>query len=84
MIYVLGAVAAYLALGFILTRYVTAPSLRMKLSDAFLGAFFMPVIMAGLLLCTLYEAAWKRLLIALAFDPPEEMRAGPEEPAGEE
>ncbi len=79
MIYALSALAAYLVLGLILTRYVAAPGLRMKFSDAVLGAFFMPVIMTGLVACMIYEAAWKRILIALAFDPPEEMRAGPEE-----
>lgn len=84
MTYALSAVAAYLVFGFFLTRYVTAPKMGMKFSDAVLGAFFMPVIMAGLLACIAYEAAWKRILIALAFDPPEEMRAGPKEEAGDD
>ena len=85
MIYVLSAIAAYLALGLFLTRYVTAPKLRMRFGDAVLGACFMPIIMIGLLLFMLYEKMWKRILIALAFDPPEEMRASPkEEPTSEE
>ncbi len=84
MIYALAAIAAYLALGFVLTRYVAAPKMRMKFSDAVLGAAFMPVIMTALLACMLYEEAWKRILIMLSFDPPEEMRAGPEEPAGDD
>lgn len=81
MTYALSAFAAYLVFGFLLTRYVTAPKMHMRFSDAILGALFMPVIMAGLLACIAYEAAWKRILIALAFDPPEEMRAGPKEDA---
>ncbi len=85
MTYVLSAIATYLALGLFLTRYVTAPKMRMRFSDLVLGGLFMPIIMTGLLLFMLYEAAWKRILIALAFDPPEEMRAGPkEESAGDE
>lgn len=84
MIYVLSVLAAYLLLGFFLTRYVTAPKMGMKFSDAVLGSFFMPVIMTGLLGFMLYESAWKRILIALAFDPPEEMRAGPKEEAADE
>jgi hypothetical protein len=82
--YVLAGILAYLVLGIILTRYAAASTMRMKFRDAALGAFFMPVLTACLLLFIFLEKAWKRILIALHFDPPEEMRAGPKESAERE
>lgn len=38
----------------------------------------MPLVLLLALLLTLFEKAWARLLIALDFDPPENMRAGPD------
>ncbi len=78
---VFSIVGAYLVLGLCLTRYATAPNMRMKFRDVILGAAFMPVLLAFMLLCIFFEKAWKRLLVALAFDPPEEMRAGPDDEA---
>jgi hypothetical protein len=49
-----------------------------------LGAVVMPVLALILFLCTLFEGLWKRLLIALDYNPPEEMRAGPKPPGEDE
>ena len=82
MIYLLSGILAYLVLGFVLTRSVfKAPSIRMRFSDVVLGAIFMPILVLLLVLFDFFEEMWKRLLIALDFDPPEEMRAGPQAPA---
>ena len=78
MDYALDALAAYLVGGLILTRYVLkAPSHRMRLRDYALGGLVMPVLFVVLLGLILIEDLWKKLLLALDFDPPEEMRAGP-------
>lgn len=79
IIYVL--IAAYLITGLFLARSVLrVPRKRMRLRDLALGAVVMPVLSTFLFLCIVFEAWWKRLLIALDYDPPEEMRAGPDLP----
>ena len=85
MNYVLYAISAYLVLGIILTRSVLRTrTFRLRFSDVALGAVVMPVLSLAMLLCVLFEDIWKRLLIALDFDPPEEMRAGPAAPGSPE
>ena len=82
MYYVLSAVGAYLLIGLILTYNVLVmPSRRRRLWDIALGAVIMPVLALALLLFALFEELWKRLLIALDYNPPEEMRAGPKPPS---
>ncbi len=64
-----------------LTRTILRmPSRRPSFWDMVVGAFTMPVLFVCLLACVLFEDLWKRLLIALDYNPPEEMRAGPETP----
>lgn len=77
----LGILAVYLITGIVLTRSVLRPNRRLRLREVALGALFMTVLFVFLLLCILFEDLWKRLLIALDFNPPEEMRAGPKTPA---
>ena len=78
MNYVRYAIAAYLVVGILLTRTVLrAPSLRMRFRDYVLGSIVMPVLFVALLTCVVSEDLMKRILIALDFDPPENMRAGP-------
>ena len=80
MNYVYFGILAYLVLGVVLTRSVLrAPRRRMRFWDIALGAVVIPVLSLVLFLFILCEDAWKRLLIALDFDPPEEMRAGPKD-----
>ena len=82
MTYILyGILAAYLIAGLILTRTVLRPNRRLRYYEVALGAVFMPILFIFLLLCIFFEDLWKRLLIALDFDPPEEMRAGPKDPS---
>jgi len=76
------AAAIYLVIGLFLSRNVLrAKSHRRSLWDVVVGAATMPVLFVILLACILFEDLWKRLLIALDYEPPEEMRAGPETPA---
>ena len=85
MNYTLFGILAYLVLGVVLTRSVLRiPRRRLRLRDMALGALFMPVLFVILLLSIFFEDLWKRLLIALDFNPPEEMRAGPDSPGGRE
>jgi hypothetical protein len=60
------------------------PRRRPRFWDVALGAVVMPVLALILFLCTLFEGLWKRLLIALDYNPPEEMRAGPKPPGEDE
>lgn len=80
MKYFLFALSAYLVLGLYLTRSIlkTAPTIKLRFKDYAIGAFLMPLVLLLALLLTLFEKAWARLLIALDFDPPENMRAGPD------
>ncbi len=77
------ALAFYLVIGLILSRTVLRAKSRGRRSfwDVVVGAAIMPVLFVILLACILFEDLWKRLLIALDYEPPEEMRAGPETPA---
>lgn len=85
MNYVLIALGAYLVVGVILTYNVLKiPRRRPRFWDVAVGAVIMPVLSAVLFLCVLFEPLWKRLLIALDYNPPEEMRAGPKPPAGDD
>lgn len=85
MTYALATLAAYLTLGVILARTVfKAPSMRLRVRDIALSAMVMPVLFVILLLCILFEELWKRLLVALDYNPPEEMRAGPDLPGASE
>jgi hypothetical protein len=69
-------------IGIILTYNVLAlPRRRLKLRDLVVGAVVMPVLAVVLVLCEVFEKAWKRLLIILDYNPPEEMRAGPKPPS---
>ncbi|MBY0510784.1 MAG: hypothetical protein K2P94_11635 [Rhodospirillaceae bacterium] len=84
MNYVLIAAGAYLVVGVVLTYNVLKiPRRRLRFWDVAVGAVIMPVLSAVLFLCVLFEPLWKRLLIALDYNPPEEMRAGPK-PASED
>lgn len=84
MTYILSAIFIYLVLGLILTRNVLRmPRRRMRFWDVALGAVIMPVLSLILFLCIIGEDLWKRLLIALDLNPPEEMRAGPKPPTGD-
>jgi hypothetical protein len=81
MNYVYAAIFAYLVVGLILSRNVLAiPRRRMRFWDLMIGAVVMPVLSLILFLSILFEDLWKRLLIALDYNPPEEMRAGPKPP----
>ena len=86
MTYTLSGIAAYLVLGAILTysvfREMRRP--RRRFRDFALGSVLMPILLVLLLLFILFEKLWARLLIVLDFDPPEDMRAGPAEPASKE
>jgi len=85
MNYVYYAILAYLVVGLILTRKVLRiPRRRMRFWDVAMGAVVMPVLSFALFVCVLSEDLWKRILILLDFDPPEEMRAGPDAPASDE
>jgi hypothetical protein len=79
MNYVLYGLGAYLILGIVLTRFVFtgASAPRFRFSDFAIGAVIMPVVCVAMLLFILFEKLWARLLIALDFDPPENLRAGP-------
>ena len=83
MNYVLYGVLAYLALGIFLTRSILmiAPTIRTRFRDYAVGAVLMPVLLLFALLLSLFEKLWARLLIALDYEPPENMRAGPDAPA---
>ncbi len=80
MVYVYSALGVYLLIGLILTNSVLrAPSRRMRYYDFALGAVVMPVLFVALMVMEAGHKLWKRLLIALDYNPPEEMRAGPKE-----
>ena len=85
MNYVWWGIAAYLAVGMVLTlKVLRIPRRRMRLRDLALGAVVMPVLSTALFLCVLFEDLWRRLIIVLDLDPPEEMRAGPKDPSDSE
>lgn len=78
MYYFLYAILAYLLVGLIMSRKVLRiPRRRLRFWDVVVGAVIMPVLSVVLFLCIIFEDLWKRLLIALDYNPPEEMRAGP-------
>jgi hypothetical protein len=79
MIYLAAGFAVYLALGIVLTRWlsVRAPGLPMRLNDLVFGAFFMPMIVALALICDFANRTWYRLLLLLDFEP-EERRPDPD------
>lgn len=80
-IYIFLGAVAYVALGLVLTRVLLkGTSQRFRVRDAVLGAAFMPILFVFLFLFEALEGLWERLLIALDYDPPEEMRAGPVKP----
>ena len=82
MKYVALSVALYLVLGFFLTRWIIkGTTRRLGFRDIVVGPVAMPILCLFLILFTLCEKLWARLLIVLDLDPPEEMRAGPREPA---
>jgi hypothetical protein len=84
MTYVLLAILAYLVVGLIMTRNILVmPRRRPRFWDLAVGAVVMPVLSVVLFLSILAEDLWKRLLIVLDFNPPEEMRAGPKPPTGD-
>ena len=80
--YAYSGAAAYLIGGFFLTRSILkSTTMRLSFRDVVFGSVFMPILFVFFLLFELMEEAWKRLLLTLDFDAPEEMRAGPVEPA---
>jgi hypothetical protein len=80
MNYALIAGLLYLVMGIVLTRTVfKAPTMRLRFKDVIIGATLMPLLFIALLLSVFFEDLWKRLLIALDYNPPEEMRAGPKD-----
>ena len=86
MEYVLyGLAAAYLIFGAVLTHSVIAGMHRRRgsIRDWVLGSVSMPVLFVLGLLLIAFEKAWARLMKILDLEPPEEMRAGPAEPAPE-
>ena len=58
--------------------------MRLSVRDIVFGSVFMPILFIFFILFELLEEAWKRLLLALDYDAPEEMRAGPIEPAADD
>lgn len=86
MTYIYIVIAVYLITGLYLTRVMLAGMQRRRshLRDWVLGSVSMPVVMLIGLLCLVVEKLWARLLVALDYEPPEEMRAGPVEPARED
>lgn len=86
MTYVLwGIAAAYLAFGAFLTSSMMAAMHRRRhpIRDWVLGSCFMPVLFVVGLVCMFCEKLWARILPLLDFEPPEQMRAGPADPAAE-
>ena len=76
--YVRYAIAGYLFVGLLLTRVILrAPSHRMRIRDYLIGSVAMPILFVALLTCVVSEDLMRKILIALDFDPPENMRAGP-------
>ncbi len=86
MIYLGSAILVYLLIGVVLTRSVSTrgPTLRISFRDVVVGAVLMPVVFLLALVCIAFEELWARLLIALDYEPPEEMRAGPEAQADDD
>tara|TARA_R110000868_G_scaffold49259_2_gene158871 strand:+ start:945 stop:1226 length:282 start_codon:yes stop_codon:yes gene_type:complete len=76
-------IAAYLALGAFLTHLILMEMHRprRRIRDFALGAVLAPILLVVLLLLLLFEKLWARLVIILDLEPPENMRAGPTEPA---
>lgn len=73
-----GAAGIYLVLGLILTRVILrGTTYRLKFRDAVVGSFVMPVLFLLLMFFEVSDETWRRILIMLAFDPPEIMRAKP-------
>ncbi len=84
MIYVLyGLAAAYLIFGAILTHAMLAAMHRRRhpLKDWVFGILGMPVLFFIGVVFMACEKLWARLLLLLAFEKPEEMRAGPKDTA---
>ncbi len=78
MIYLYIGLAAYLVLGFVLTRVVLkGTTMRLSFRDLVVGPVAMPVLFLVLLVFDISEEAWSNLLAMLAFDRPEIMRAKP-------
>lgn len=85
MYYALAAISVYLLIGIVMTYNVLArPRHRPEFMDVALGAVVMPMLALILFLAVLFEKLWKRLLIALDYNPQEEMRAGPKPPGEDE
>ena len=78
-----GLATAYLIFGAVLTHSVISGMHRRrgKFRDWVLGTAFMPIVFLIGLICIAFEKMWARLLIVLDLERPEEMRAGPKEPA---
>ena len=77
-----GAAGAYLVLGLILTKVILkGTTYRLKFRDALVGSVAMPILFLLLMFFEISDETWRRILIMLAFDPPEIMRAKPLEPA---
>lgn len=84
MIYVLyGLAAAYLIFGAILTHGMLAAMHRRRhpLKDWVFGILGMPVLFFIGVVFMACEKLWARPLPLLAFEKPEEMRAGPKDTA---
>jgi hypothetical protein len=86
MTYVLYGALAYLVIGAGLTRLIfSGPGTpRGTFKDFVIGSLIIPVVSVALLIFILFEKLWARLLIALDYEPPENMRAGPLEPPGQD
>lgn len=73
-----GAAAVYLLLGLILTRVVLkGTTYRLRFRDVVVGSVAMPILFVLLMVFEISDETWRRILILLAFDPPEIMRAKP-------
>ena len=83
MTYFYFGLAAYLVLGVVLTYMILPGPMKRRLSfrDVVVGAVVMPVLFVLLMVFDISEEMWARILIVLAFDPPEKMRPGPPKPA---
>ena len=72
------AIAVYLVIGFILTRVILkGTSIKFSFRDLVVGPVVMPVLFLTMMVFDLSEEVWAKILILLAFDPPEKMRAKP-------
>jgi hypothetical protein len=82
MTYFYFGLAAYLVLGVILTFVILPGPMKRRLGfrDVVLGSIFMPILFVLLIFFDISEEMWARILIVLAFDPPEKMRPGAPKP----